>query len=194
MRFRREKLHDLNTSERAVGEEKKDGSMASEEGGDAKSSGSEDLQVVPISAPVKETIFVASQTSIESDDSYGLFSEGSVVETAPAVATPSSSALVVLPTIEDLLLGVPTSGIQPARWAKLNKEIKSKGANPKVVLKRPVGAVVDEQTAQTKTRTTKQCTHNKTKKIPKTSDTDVHLHVLKKGCIRGHTIRPCRAR
>ena len=71
----REKLHDLNTSERAVGEEKKDGSMASEEGGDAKSSGSEDLQVVPVSAPVEETIFVASQTSIESDDSYGLFSE-----------------------------------------------------------------------------------------------------------------------
>ena len=54
------------------------------------------------------------------------------------------------------------------------------GANPKVVLKRPVGAVVDEQTAQTRTRTTKQGTHNKTKKIPKTRDTDVHLHVLKK--------------
>ena len=84
---------------------------------------------------MEETIFAASQTSIESDDSYGLFSDGSVVETAPAVATPSSSALVVMPTIEDLLLGVPTSAIQPARWAMLNKEIKSKGANPKVVLK-----------------------------------------------------------
>ena len=59
---------------------------------------------------MEETIFVASQTSIESDDSYGLFSEGSVVETAPAVATPSSSALVELLTIEDLLLGVPKVG------------------------------------------------------------------------------------
>ena len=127
-----QKLHDLNTSERAVGEEKKDGSMASEEGGDAKSSGSEDLQVVPVSAPVEETIFVASETSIESDDSYRLFCDGSVVETAPAVATPSPSALVVLPTIDDLLLGVPTSGIQPARWAKLNKEIKSKGPIPRL--------------------------------------------------------------
>ena len=135
------------------------------------------------------------RASIASDDSYGLFCDGSVVETAPAVATLSPSALVMLPTIDDLLLGVPTSRIQPARWAKLNKEIKSKGRNPKFVLKRPVaGAVVDEQTAQTKTRTTKQCTHNKTKKIPKTSDTDVTLHLLKKGCIRGHTIRPCRAR
>ena len=163
-----EKLDDLDTSERAVGEEEKqDGSMASEEGCDAKSSGSEDLQAVPVSAPVEETIFVASGTSIESDDSYGLFCDGSVVETAPAVATPSPSVLVVLPTTDDLLFGVPTSGIQPAKWAKLNKEIKSEEANPEVVLKRPVGAVVDEQTVQTKTRTTKQGMHNKTKKIPR---------------------------
>ena len=85
------------------------------EGVDAKSSGSEDLQVVPVSAPVEETTFVASETSIESDDFYGHFCDGSVVETAPVVATPSPSALVVLPAVEDLLLGVPTSGIQPVR-------------------------------------------------------------------------------
>ena len=69
--------------------------------------------------------------------------------------------------------------------------LKRPAGNPKVVLKRPVVAVVDEQTAQTKTRTTKQCTHNKTKKIPKTSDTDVNLHVLKKkGAFEGIPFDP----